>query len=349
MTHLLLVDDDINTLATVARADTAVGRQERCLFEDDVHVGTADAERAYPGTPRRTTRCPVRQGRGEIEGAADQIDVPVRLREVGQRRDLAVLQRHYRLDQARHAGRGVEAAEAYTPAHCEGLVRAALADPDVPFEVVTVATWTMTAQVAPRFRDGRVFLVGDAAHRFPPTGGLGLNTGVADAHNLVWKLAAVDGGTADARLLDSYERERRPVAQRNAAVSLDNALKIVEVSTALGADPDPAVFQANRSAEVWKAVLTTPRWHDRLLHGSDYPLPGIPVLTRPQRLADAGLLDENAVPVLATIREHNPLLFDFVLKRHLHANGRRLPPAVFEARALTVHAATVRPVPPTAA
>lgn len=142
----------------------------------------------------------------------------------------------------------VEAAEAYTPAHCEGLVRAALADPDVPFEVVTVATWTMTAQVAPRFRDGRVFLVGDAAHRFPPTGGLGLNTGVADAHNLVWKLAAVDGGTADARLLDSYERERRPVAQRNAAVSLDNALKIVEVSTALGADPDPAVFQANLDA-----------------------------------------------------------------------------------------------------
>jgi 2-polyprenyl-6-methoxyphenol hydroxylase-like FAD-dependent oxidoreductase len=141
-----------------------------------------------------------------------------------------------------------ESAESYTPERCEALVRAALEDPAVPFEVVTVATWTMTAQVAPRFRDGRVFLVGDAAHRFPPTGGLGLNTGVADAHNLAWKLAAVERGTADAGLLDSYERERRPVAQRNAAVSLENALKIIEVPIALGADPDPVVFQANIDA-----------------------------------------------------------------------------------------------------
>lgn len=141
-----------------------------------------------------------------------------------------------------------ESAESYTPERCEALVRAALEDPAVPFEVVTVATWTMTAQVAPRFRGGRVFLVGDAAHRFPPTGGLGLNTGVADAHNLAWKLAAVERGTADAGLLDSYERERRPVAQRNAAVSLENALKIIEVPIALGADPDPVVFQANIDA-----------------------------------------------------------------------------------------------------
>ena len=56
-----------------------------------------------------------------------------------------------------------------------------------------VSPWTMTAQVAERFRAGRVFLVGDSAHRFPPSGGLGLNTGVQDAHNLAWKLAWVDG------------------------------------------------------------------------------------------------------------------------------------------------------------
>ncbi len=132
----------------------------------------------------------------------------------------------------------VEDAASYTPQRCEQLVRAALSNPDVDFEIVTVATWTMTAQVAPRFRDGRIFLVGDAAHRFPPTGGLGLNTGVQDAHNLGWKLAAVENGQAGTDLLDSYERERRPVAQRNAEVSLDNALKLIEVPIALGADPD---------------------------------------------------------------------------------------------------------------
>jgi 2,4-dichlorophenol 6-monooxygenase len=139
----------------------------------------------------------------------------------------------------------VEEAASYTTARCEQLVRAALADADVPLDIVTVATWTMTAQVAARFRDERVFLVGDAAHRFPPTGGLGLNTGVQDAHNLAWKLAAVEHGHAGPDLLDSYERERRPVAQHNAEVSLTNAMKLIEVPIALGADPDVEVFQAN--------------------------------------------------------------------------------------------------------
>ena len=66
---------------------------------------------------------------------------------------------------------------------CRELVRDALEDPDaLDFEVSGVASWHMTAQVAERYRDGRIFLAGDAAHRFPPTGGLGLNSGVQDAH-----------------------------------------------------------------------------------------------------------------------------------------------------------------------
>jgi mannonate dehydratase len=93
-----------------------------------------------------------------------------------------------------------------------------------------------------------------------------------------------------------------------------------------------AMFQINRDVRIARTLIERDDWHPRLLHGSDYPLPGIPVLTRPQRLADAGLLDDKAVPVLTTIREHNPLLFDFVLKRSLRVGTRELSAAVFDTR-----------------
>jgi hypothetical protein len=127
-----------------------------------------------------------------------------------------------------------ESAEDYTEAVCADIVRRAMGTDAHPFTIRTIRTWTMTAQVAERYRDRRVFLVGDAAHRFPPTGGLGLNTGVQDAHNLAWKIAAVEKGQAPDALLDTYEVERRPVAQHNADVSLQNAMRLVEVYQALG-------------------------------------------------------------------------------------------------------------------
>lgn len=124
--------------------------------------------------------------------------------------------------------------EDYDEARCAALVRAALGSDAWPFTIRTISPWTMTAQVAERYRDRRIFLVGDAAHRFPPTGGMGLNTGVQDAHNLVWKLRAVDAGWAAPALLDTYERERRPIAQRNADVSVANAMRLYEIFDALG-------------------------------------------------------------------------------------------------------------------
>ncbi len=126
-----------------------------------------------------------------------------------------------------------ESAADYTDAVCSAIVRRAMGTDAIPFSVRTVRTWTMTAQVVERYRAGRAFLVGDAAHRFPPTGGLGLNTGVQDAHNLMWKLAAVEAGWADEAVLESYGAERRPIAQRNADVSLANALRLGEVYQAL--------------------------------------------------------------------------------------------------------------------
>jgi hypothetical protein len=80
-------------------------------------------------------------------------------------------------------------------------------------EVLDVAHWQAEANVATRFADGRVFLAGDAAHVVPPNGGFGGNTGVQDAHNLAWKLAAVVKGEAGPALLDTYDAERRPLGR----------------------------------------------------------------------------------------------------------------------------------------
>jgi 2-polyprenyl-6-methoxyphenol hydroxylase-like FAD-dependent oxidoreductase len=84
---------------------------------------------------------------------------------------------------------------------------------DVPIEIITTGRWELTALVASQFSSGRVFLAGDAAHTLPPTrGGYGANTGIHDAHNLAWKLAAVLRGEASPELLETYDAERRPAA-----------------------------------------------------------------------------------------------------------------------------------------
>jgi 2-polyprenyl-6-methoxyphenol hydroxylase-like FAD-dependent oxidoreductase len=94
---------------------------------------------------------------------------------------------------------------------CVDLVRNALGAPNQPVEIDNVQRWDATAGYAARYRAGRVFLAGDAAHVMPPTGGFGGNTGVADAHNLAWKLAMVLDGVAGPGLLDSYSAERAPI------------------------------------------------------------------------------------------------------------------------------------------
>ena len=121
----------------------------------------------------------------------------------------------------------------FTDDVCKGLIAEALGQ-SIDVTVKGTRTWSMCAQVAGRYRSGNVFLVGDAAHRFPPTGGLGLNTGVGDIENLAWKIAAVEQGWAGAALLDSYNDERPQVAQSNMGQSVGNAMKIGMVYQALG-------------------------------------------------------------------------------------------------------------------
>ena len=96
---------------------------------------------------------------------------------------------------------------------CTELVHTALGDPAMPVEIENVQRWSATADTAESFQRGRVFLAGDAAHVMPPTGGFGGNTGIADAHNLAWKLALVVGGRAGPGLLGSYDPERRPISR----------------------------------------------------------------------------------------------------------------------------------------
>ena len=91
------------------------------------------------------------------------------------------------------------------------IVRAAVGVPDAAIEITQIIPWRTVADSAERYAQGRVFLVGDAAHTMPPNGGFGGNTGVQDTHNLAWKLALVLRGIASPRLLETYDEERRPL------------------------------------------------------------------------------------------------------------------------------------------
>ena len=158
--------------------------------------------------------------------------------------------------------------EDFTREKCARLVRAAARDPknqsggrsdvDSFADVVVrgVRRWTMSAEVADAFHRGRVALCGDAAHRFPPAGGFGMNTGVQDAHNLAWKLAALrPGGGGGPDLLASYTRERKPVATGNARLSAENFKQVLRIPAALG-------LPASAAAALNDAVTALPTFPD---------------------------------------------------------------------------------------
>lgn len=138
----------------------------------------------------------------------------------------------------------------FGPEYIVERARQATGIPDLEVKPHRVSRWRLESVVADRFSEGRVFLAGDAAHRHPPTGGLGLNTAVQDVHNLSWKLAAVLRGEAPPRLLESYEEERRPVAQRNAEQSLNSFFQHGELDEAIGLHPELP------PAEGWEAIAT---------------------------------------------------------------------------------------------
>jgi 2,4-dichlorophenol 6-monooxygenase len=133
-----------------------------------------------------------------------------------------------------HINYPVDDPRAHSDEKVESDVRRSLGIGDLPMTVHKVTRWSVEAVMADRFQVGRVFLLGDAAHRHPPTGGLGLTSAIHDAQNLSWKLAAVLAGDAGPELLDTYEPERRPSLERNAQRSLENAVNHFTLGAALG-------------------------------------------------------------------------------------------------------------------
>ncbi|MFJ8541249.1 FAD-dependent oxidoreductase [Streptomyces sp. NPDC093586] len=110
-----------------------------------------------------------------------------------------------------------ETVEDFTDERCAAHIRRAIGDPGIDVEITGKAPWHAAQRVARSYRCGRVLLAGDSAHEMSPTGAFGSNTGIQDAHNLAWKLAAVLDGWAGDGLLDTYDAERRPVAEATSA------------------------------------------------------------------------------------------------------------------------------------
>jgi 2,4-dichlorophenol 6-monooxygenase len=157
-----------------------------------------------------------------------------------------------------------EKQEQFTEARLKKRILTALGDHSIPLDIKSISFWRMSCQIAQTFRKGRCFLVGDAAHRFPPTGGLGMNSGIGDVQNLCWKLAWVIQGVAGQSLLDTYEQERRPVIALNSAESLHNYFKIWEVPKAMGLNPKAMKWQAMIvNSALFKALPES--WSEALL------------------------------------------------------------------------------------
>ena len=138
-----------------------------------------------------------------------------------------------------------------------------LAGRPVAYEILSAMPWDRCDRVAARYRYGRVFLCGDAAHQNSPTGGLGLHIGLADAVDLGWKLTAVLQGWGGERLLDSYEAERKPIAHAHVRASTENFALLT------GLPGGPAIAEGSAEGAAQRRL-----WHDAFeaTHGASSPI-----------------------------------------------------------------------------
>ncbi|WLR97145.1 FAD-dependent oxidoreductase [Shinella sumterensis] len=132
-------------------------------------------------------------------------------------------------------------------AFAEGVARDLIGDPDIDIEITSVSTWTVNNCYATRTQKGRVFCMGDAIHRHPPSNGLGSNTSIQDGFNLAWKLAMVLKGQAGPGLLETYTEERAPVARQIVTRANQSIEEFGPIFGALGLldSIDPVKMQEN--------------------------------------------------------------------------------------------------------
>ena len=155
---------------------------------------------------------------------------------------------------------------------------------DVPCEILSTLLWERRDSVAASYGRGRVFLAGDSAHQSSPTGGAGMHTGLEEAVNLAWKLAAVLDGWGGGRLIASYEAERRPIAERNVALSTDTFRALQAI---------PPVADVDRQ----------PQWRTERM--SDYSIPDH-VRSCPSFRASPICVDDGSPPLERAPKHHVP-------------------------------------------
>jgi len=163
-------------------------------------------------------------------------------------------------------------------------LRRLLKIPDLDVEVLNVSRWGPEGALAERFRAGRVFLAGDAAHRTPPTTALGLNSAIHDVHNLAWKLAAVLDGTASPALLDSYETERRPVDAGYVDWAMFTFVNHTVINAGLGLSPNQTPEQRHQAIAALLADTPMGATPGTCRSGDRNPAHGVPLARHRARI-----------------------------------------------------------------
>lgn len=226
-------------------------------------------------------------------GTVPNLSITFRSRAL-EERDLCAHGIHYWVIGARHGGlmgrldldgtwwaivQGID--EDVADVDAVALVRS-LAGDDIDVDVLATDPWSARMLLVDRYRGRRVFLVGDAAHLNPPWGGHGFNTCVGDAVNLGWKLAAVLQGWAPEALLDSYEAERRPVAERTIAAAGEQESFLAPSFAAADLDADGIAGEALRTDVARALQAKDPEFHSLgLVLGYDYPSSPVVVSDEP--------------------------------------------------------------------